>query len=144
MKKSRLSTTEWISVHKIAAVLASLLGASLLTVLVLNFAPPEKRIQQVIVHRYGVADPQFRHEIGTLLGPPILEGNRITNLENGEEIFPAMLEAIRGAQHSITFETYIYWSGDIGDTVCRCAVREGPRWGQGARAAGLARQPADR
>ncbi len=114
MKKSRLSTKEWISAHKIAAVLASLLGASLLTVLVLNFAPPEKRIQQVIVHRYGVADPQFRHEIGTLLGPSVLEGNRITNLENGDEIFPAMLEAIHGAQQSITFETYIYWSGDIG------------------------------
>lgn len=25
-----------------------------------------------------------------------------------------MLEAIRNARHSITFETYIYWSGDIG------------------------------
>jgi cardiolipin synthase len=36
------------------------------------------------------------------------------NLENGVEIFPAMLEAIRGAQETICFETYIYWSGDIG------------------------------
>jgi cardiolipin synthase len=36
-----------------------------------------------------------------------------------------MLEAIRGAQESITFETYIYWSGDIGqkfsDALCERA-----------------------
>jgi cardiolipin synthase len=25
-----------------------------------------------------------------------------------------MLQAIKGAQKTITFETYIYWSGDIG------------------------------
>ena len=33
---------------------------------------------------------------------------------NGNEIFPAMLKAIRGAQKTITFETFIYWSGAIG------------------------------
>jgi cardiolipin synthase len=36
-------------------------------------------------------------------------------LQNGDEIFPAMLEAIRGASTSVTFETYIYWSGEIGE-----------------------------
>jgi cardiolipin synthase len=41
-------------------------------------------------------------------------GNRVVNLENGAEIFPAMLEAIRGARRTINFETYIYWSGEIG------------------------------
>src|ERR1019366_8240574 len=35
-------------------------------------------------------------------------------LENGDEIFPSMLQAIRGAQKTITFETYIYWAGEIG------------------------------
>jgi cardiolipin synthase len=38
----------------------------------------------------------------------------VTALQNGAEIFPAMLAAIRSAQHSVTFETYIYWSGEIG------------------------------
>jgi cardiolipin synthase A/B len=41
-------------------------------------------------------------------------GNRIEALQNGDEIFPAMLAAIRGARHTINFESYIYWSGDIG------------------------------
>ena len=52
--------------------------------------------------------------LGTLLGPPIVSGNLVATLRNGDEIFPAMLEAINGAQRTVTFETYIYWSGDIG------------------------------
>src|SRR5690606_4935136 len=50
-----------------------------------------------------------------LMGPSILEGNRTTELINGDQIFPAMLEAIRGARRSVLFETYIYWSGEIGE-----------------------------
>jgi cardiolipin synthase len=44
----------------------------------------------------------------------ILEGNQVDVLLNGDEIFPAMLQAIRSAKTTITFETYIYWSGSIG------------------------------
>jgi cardiolipin synthase A/B len=92
--------------------------AVLVTVLVcaigMNFATPEKKLEQAPQHLYAVADAQFRREMGVLLGPAILHGNRVTDLENGDEIFPAMLDAIRSAQKTITFETYIYWSGDIG------------------------------
>ena len=49
-----------------------------------------------------------------LMGFPILEGNSIRTLVNGDQIFPAMLEAVRSAQKTITLETYIYWSGEIG------------------------------
>ncbi len=94
--------------------IASAVIAVLLTLLALNFIQPERRIQQRVEHKYATDDPEFRREMGLLLGPPILEGNRVTNLENGHEIFPAMLRAVRGATRSITFETYIYWSGDIG------------------------------
>jgi cardiolipin synthase len=52
--------------------------------------------------------------MGVLLGPPIIEGNKVEVLLNGDQIFPAMLKAIRGAQKTITFETYIYWSETIG------------------------------
>ena len=53
-------------------------------------------------------------ELGALLGPPVVGGNRYRVLLNGDEIFPAMLAAIRGARQTITFESYMYWSGDIG------------------------------
>jgi cardiolipin synthase len=96
------------------AALVGALAAILATVLVLNFMSGEQRIERKLAHRYGVHDAQFQREVGALLGPPILAGNRIVTLENGAEIFPAMLEAIRGARRSICFETFIYWSGEIG------------------------------
>ena len=33
---------------------------------------------------------------------------------NGDQIFPAMLASIRSAKQTVDFESYIYWSGDIG------------------------------
>jgi cardiolipin synthase len=86
----------------------------LAVVIAMNFATPEKKLERKIEHRYAVADPQFRREMGVLLGPAILHGNRVTDLENGDEIFPAMLEGIRSAKKTITFETYIDWSGEVG------------------------------
>ena len=86
----------------------------LVITLAMNFKTSEKTLERKIEHRYAVADPQFRREMGVLLGPGIIPGNRVTDLQNGDEIFPAMLEAIRGATITITLETYIYWSGDIG------------------------------
>ena len=74
----------------------------------------ERQIRYEMRHRFAIEDPQFLRSMGQLLGPAILPGNKVTALQNGDQIFPAMLETIRGAHESITFETYIYWSGDIG------------------------------
>lgn len=98
----------WTIVGTIAATVV-------VVVIVINFRTPENEIQHQVHHLYSTVDPQFEREMGTLLGPAILSGNRITALQNGDEIFPAMLKAIRAAEHSIDFETYIYWSGHIGE-----------------------------
>ncbi|MDP3172142.1 MAG: phospholipase D-like domain-containing protein [Polaromonas sp.] len=82
--------------------------------LALNFTAGEKQVQQQLPRLYGTSDPQFMRAMGSLLGPGIAGGNQVSELLNGDQIFPSMLEAIRGAKRSITFETYIYWSGDIG------------------------------
>jgi cardiolipin synthase len=62
----------------------------------------------------AVTDPQFARSLGGLLGAPVAGGNRVTSLTDGEQFFPAMLEAIRGARQSITLESYIYGSGQVG------------------------------
>ena len=80
-----------------------------------NFTSGEKDVSHEIPRLYSTQDPQFRRAIGTLLGPPLVGGNRAQELLNGDQIFPAMLTAIKGAKQTITFETYIYWSGDIGN-----------------------------
>jgi cardiolipin synthase len=61
-----------------------------------------------------VTDPQFARSLGGLLDAPVVASNRVTSLVNGEQFFPAMLEAIQGARQSITLESYIYWSGVVG------------------------------
>lgn len=91
-------------------VLASIIA----TVIALNFIPGEKKITTKISEIYGVQDPQFLRSMSQLLGPPLVPGNQVKELINGDEIFPPMLDAIRGAKKTITFETFIYWSGDIG------------------------------
>ncbi len=82
--------------------------------LLLNFMPSEKKIEQQLVRKYDIDDPQFRRSMGVLLGPGVVEGNKVDVLLNGDQIFPSMLAAIRGAQRTVTFETYIYWSETIG------------------------------
>jgi cardiolipin synthase len=104
----------WNRKRMIVAFVVGALLAVVVTVLAMNFMTGEKEIQRSLEHRYAVDDPQFVRELGILLGPAIVAGNRIENLENGAEIFPAMLEAVRGAKQTINFETYIYWSGTIG------------------------------
>jgi cardiolipin synthase len=83
-------------------------------VLTLNFMPTEKKIETQLTRLYDTDDPQFRRSLGVLLGPPLVEGNKVEVLLNGDQIFPAMLKAIREAKKTITFETYIYWSESIG------------------------------
>ena len=78
-----------------------------------NLSTGERKITRKVELAYGVEDPPFRRALGNLLGPPILCGNKIDPLSNGDEIFPAMLSAIRGAERTVTFETFIYWSGSI-------------------------------
>jgi cardiolipin synthase A/B len=104
----------WSSRRMTLTLVATVLLTVLAVVLAMNFMTPEKKLERKIEHRYAVADPQFRREMSVMLGPSILPGNHVTDLQNGAEIFPAMLQAIAEARRSITFETYIYWSGAIG------------------------------
>jgi cardiolipin synthase len=86
----------------------------LLVLVVANLSSSSKKIERKIEHLYGVRDPQFVRSMGSLLGPPLVPGNRVRALCNGDEIFPSMLEAIHAARRTICFETFIYWSGSIG------------------------------
>jgi len=104
-----LTARDCLLVFFVAAVTA------ILGLVAYNFIGSEKRIETRLDRLYSLDSPQFAHELGVLLGPPVVEGNRFRVLRNGDEIFPAMLDAIRGARETIDFESYIYWSGDIGN-----------------------------
>ena len=89
--------------------------APLATVLLVqNWTGAERKIEQTLPRVYESDDGEFRRSLSALLGPQIVEGNKVETLLNGDQIFPSMLAAIRAAKSTLTFETYIYWSGSIG------------------------------
>jgi cardiolipin synthase len=91
------------------------LATGLGVLLAANLSLGDKKIDTSVTSLYGVDDPQFVRTMDVLLGPALVPGNRTRALVNGDEIFPEMLEAIRGARKTITFEMYIYWKGSIGE-----------------------------
>ena len=61
----------------------------------------------------ATADPaaQLRRTVEGIIGVPATEGNHIEVLRNGDQIFPAMLEAIGTADRTIDLLTFVYWEG---------------------------------
>jgi cardiolipin synthase len=57
---------------------------------------------------------EIRRTLEGVIGVPATEGNLVDVLRNGDEIFPAMLECISRARHTIDFLTFVYWRGEIG------------------------------
>ena len=57
--------------------------------------------------------PDFARLVEALTAAPLRQGNRVTVLRNGDEIFPAMLDAIKAARQTVDFATYVYWTGSI-------------------------------
>lgn len=56
---------------------------------------------------------RLRRRLERLIGIAATEGNTLTPLRNGDEIFAAMLESIRSAEHTVDMMTFVYWRGDI-------------------------------
>lgn len=103
-----------IVASKLGLVVFTALATFVIVLLVQNWTGAEKKIEQQLPRLYDSDDGEFRRSLSALLGPQIVEGNQVETLLNGDQIFPSMLGAIRSAQSTITFETYIYWSGSIG------------------------------
>ncbi len=81
----------------------------------MNFVTGEKEIERILHQHYSIKDQQFSRSVSALLGPAFIENNQVKVLINGDEIFSDMLQAIRGAEKTITFETFIYWGDSIGE-----------------------------
>jgi cardiolipin synthase len=57
---------------------------------------------------------EFQNTIEGVTGMPFVPGNHVAIYNNGDEFYPAMLDAIAVAERSITMEQYIYWDGEVG------------------------------
>jgi cardiolipin synthase len=79
---------------------------------------------------YAANDPRVSPYLAALIGAPLTRGNDYDVLTNGDQIFPAMLEAIRGAKRRVSLETYVFESGEIADqfvSALEQAARRGVR-----------------
>ncbi|HEV2062005.1 MAG TPA: phospholipase D-like domain-containing protein [Solirubrobacteraceae bacterium] len=72
-----------------------------------------------------VRDERFMVTAEALTGAPVSVGDDVELLINGDQIFPAFLETMAGAERSINLLTYAYWRGqiarDIADALCHKA-----------------------
>jgi len=77
-------------------------------------------------HTFTVRDPEFFGSALALSDPVPIAGNKIELLANGDQYFPAMLQAIHSARKTVNFATYIFESDEIGhqfrDAFCERAA----------------------
>ncbi|MGW6692006.1 phospholipase D-like domain-containing protein [Streptomyces sp. NPDC054961] len=71
---------------------------------------------------------RLRRRLERLIGIAATEGNALTPLRNGDEIFTAMLAGIHRARHTVDMMTFVYWKGDIARDFAR-ALAERARAG---------------
>ncbi|WP_369202018.1 phosphatidylserine/phosphatidylglycerophosphate/cardiolipin synthase family protein [Streptomyces sp. PU-14G] len=62
---------------------------------------------------FDLRKQRIRRRLERLIGVAATEGNALVPLRNGDRIFPAMLQAIRSARHTVDMMTFVYWKGDI-------------------------------
>jgi cardiolipin synthase len=65
------------------------------------------------IPQVSVGDASFFRTIEAHTGAPIVAGNRIEVLLNGDQTFPRMLRDIKTAKATITFAQYLYEDGSI-------------------------------
>ncbi len=74
-------------------------------------------------HEFDIESAEFLHTVSGATGMVFVAGNKIELMNNGDEFYPAMLEAVDRAEWSVTIEAYIYWAGDIGLRFARALER---------------------
>ena len=66
-----------------------------------------------------LGEPSFYPTLAAHTDASIIAGNRVEILFNGDQIFPAMLEAIRSARKSITYQQYLFEDGAIAHQIAK-------------------------
>jgi cardiolipin synthase A/B len=84
----------------------------------------------LILPSVPITDPSWRAMVAGHVSAPIVGGNRVDVLQDGEEIFSRMLAAIAAARRSVTYEHFLYKRGEVSEALterlvdrCRAGVR---------------------
>jgi cardiolipin synthase len=144
-KRDSRSATLWVGfiwfVPLVGAVLYFILGVNRIKRQAILLRGDLKRFhaRQIVnncsIDQLSVHLPFVAHHLTSLacatakvIARPLLPGNRVELMINGDAAYPAMLEAIANARHSITLSTYIFDRDEVGLTFAQAlgaAVRRG-------------------
>lgn len=102
----------WVSLFFVIGVLATV------SVIVSLFFALGRRPRRftLYVHPDVTSEP-FLQGVSGMVNAPLQEGGTARLLNNGVEIFPALLDALRKAERSINFMTYIWEKGKASDAI---------------------------
>ena len=107
---AQLACVVWKPIRRALIVLA-IAAAVVIVLLMLAQDQETLRIRSAI----PAEDPRYPAYLAALVGADLTRGNRYDVLTNGDQIFPAMLDAINRARRRVSFETYIYDTGEVAD-----------------------------
>jgi len=98
---------------RVVLVLKIMLIAAIVTATVLAIAQDQETVE--LRSALAAEDPTASEYLSALVAADLVEGNTYDVLVNGDQVFPAMLQAIAGARERISFETYVYDKGAVAD-----------------------------
>jgi len=96
------------------AVLCVVALVAVYTTLAVN-AEAKRQDDVVSVPVIATAPDAFMRTLAAVAGPSVCAGNEVRLYQNGDEIFPPMLDAIAQARDSVHFSTYVYYAGRVPD-----------------------------
>jgi cardiolipin synthase len=86
-------------------------------------ARPESKLLIFLPDQVPSSDSEaFLRLLEAYIGHPFVEGNDVIHFKNGDEIFPAKLEAISGAEHSINLEVYEFWGEKVAGKITEALI----------------------
>ena len=96
-------------------MLRTALKVALIIVIIVATGLAFAQDQETVELRSAVAadDPRAPGYLAALVAANLVSGNAYDVLSNGDEVFPAMLDAIAAARERISFETYVYEAGTV-------------------------------
>ncbi len=90
-------------------------GVAVVTVIGALFLPDFPAPDLECESEAPVATEAFLAVVSNSLNVPVIRGGECAILQNGDVFFPAILEAIRSAQHTVNFQVYIFEPKAIGE-----------------------------
>ena len=116
MRKLLWSWWLWILIAFVTEALGQgklTIGVAVFGFLCYLIAPGENVPRFGLDSKFPIQSHEFKSSMFGTTGIPFIGGNNVSILNNGDQFYPAMLEDIRRAEHTITMENYIFWEGTI-------------------------------